>query len=532
MVCADEPTSGLDAFQAERVVRSLKKLCAPGAVDEATGKQLPGKTVIASIHQPRGSIVSLFDDVCVLASGKVMFHGPLELVAKWFAAKGHVMANNVNPAEFLIDLASVDVSDSQSESKSKDRVDKLCAAWRTEESVFLAARENSFAKKLADTAASVSPLLKSLSGRGGGSFSESRTGKVSSPVRALDGALDALTKGNARSTTKPPGFFAHLRLLTARSWRQVTRDSKTNKVRLLTSLNSALVFGSIFWKLGVKQSHVQDRLGLLQVTAINAAMAALMKTISSFTSEKVIVDRERSRGCYGTLPYLIGKLVAELPAGAFFPLCFGAVVYPMCGLNTQDVPKKFLNFAATIVVESFAASAMGLCVSAIAPTPEAATAMGPAVMVMFIVFGGYYVNAENVPFAFRWITKCSLIKHSFQGLCLNEFRGLDFESELRGDTKHGEEVLERLGFGNESVENCLAKQTNVLGFCYLATLYALEKNAPSFQAMGSPATEAFMDAAVVVEEPDEEYEESVDPDDGVQRVETKDTEDDADTSSE
>jgi|TARA_B110000977_G_scaffold48982_2_gene66520 hypothetical protein len=200
-------------------------------------------------------------------------------------------------------------------------------------------------------------------------------------------------------------------------------------------------------------------------------MAALMKTISSFTSEKVIVDRERSRGCYGTLPYLIGKLVAELPAGAFFPLCFGAVVYPMCGLNTQDVPKKFLNFAATIVVESFAASAMGLCVSAIAPTPEAATAMGPAVMVMFIVFGGYYVNAENVPFAFRWITKCSLIKHSFQGLCLNEFRGLDFESELRGDTKHGEEVLERLGFGNESVENCLAKQTNVLGFCYLATLY-------------------------------------------------------------
>ena len=76
--------------------------------------------------------MSLFDDVCVLASGKVMFHGPLELVAKWFAAKGHVMANNVNPAEFLIDLASVDVSDSQSESKSKDRVDKLCAAWRTE----------------------------------------------------------------------------------------------------------------------------------------------------------------------------------------------------------------------------------------------------------------------------------------------------------------------------------------------------------------------------------------------------------------
>jgi len=27
------------------------------------------------------------------------------------------------------------------------------------------------------------------------------------------------------------------------------------------------------------------------------------------------------------------KLLAELPVGAFFPLVFGSVVYPLCGLN-------------------------------------------------------------------------------------------------------------------------------------------------------------------------------------------------------
>ena len=178
-------------------------------------------------------------------------------------------------------------------------------------------------------------------------------------------------------------------------------------------------------------------------------------------------------------------------------MCFGAVVYPMAGLNTGGtlnkgkkkvlffLTEKFARFAATIVVESFASSAMGLAVSAAAPSTEAAVAMGPAVMVMFIVFGGYYVNAENVPFAFRWITKCSLIKHAFAGLCVNEFEGLDFEASkdggLRGDTKHGEEVLERLGFGAESSASCLRKQLDVLGFCYALTLYALEKNAPRFQ---------------------------------------------------
>ena len=46
VVAADEPTSGLDAFQAQRVMESLRAL----ARDER-------KTVICSIHQPRGARV-------------------------------------------------------------------------------------------------------------------------------------------------------------------------------------------------------------------------------------------------------------------------------------------------------------------------------------------------------------------------------------------------------------------------------------------------------------------------------------------
>ena len=59
----------------------------------------------------------------------------------------------------------------------------------------------------------------------------------------------------------------------------------------------------------------QDRMGLLQVSAINAAMAALMKTLTAFTKEKVIVNRERASGSYAMFPYLAAKLAAELPVG-------------------------------------------------------------------------------------------------------------------------------------------------------------------------------------------------------------------------
>lgn len=71
---------------------------------------------------------------------------------------------------------------------------------------------------------------------------------------------------------------------------------------------------------------------------------------------------------------------------------------------------RFLRLSGIVTVEAFAASAMGLTVGAIAPTSEAASALGPSIMTVFIVFGGYYVNEENTPLVFRWIPKVSMIR--------------------------------------------------------------------------------------------------------------------------
>jgi ABC-type multidrug transport system permease subunit len=71
---------------------------------------------------------------------------------------------------------------------------------------------------------------------------------------------------------------------------------------------------------------------------------------------------------------------------------------------------RFAKFCGIVTVESFAASAMGLTVGAMAPTTEAAMALGPSLMTVFIVFGGYYVNPDNTPVIFRWIPRISLIR--------------------------------------------------------------------------------------------------------------------------
>lgn len=44
-------------------------------------------------------------------------------------------------------------------------------------------------------------------------------------------------------------------------------------------------------------------------------------------------------------PYFLSKLAAELPVTAIFPVLFGAIMYPLAGL--QPSAKKFFTFLGT-----------------------------------------------------------------------------------------------------------------------------------------------------------------------------------------
>jgi hypothetical protein len=57
------------------------------------------------------------------------------------------------------------------------------------------------------------------------------------------------------------------------------------------------------------------------------------------------------------------------------------------------------------------------------PTVESGIAVAPAIMVIFIVFGGLYV--VNTPSYLAWVPNCSLIRWAFEALCINEFTGLE-----------------------------------------------------------------------------------------------------------
>ncbi|KAJ7679240.1 hypothetical protein DFH06DRAFT_507364 [Mycena polygramma] len=89
----DEPTSGLDSYNAYNVVESLVSL----ARDY-------NRTVIFTIHQPRSNIVALFDQLVLLAAGKLVYSGEFSKCQAYFADIGQPCPPGFNIADFLIDL--------------------------------------------------------------------------------------------------------------------------------------------------------------------------------------------------------------------------------------------------------------------------------------------------------------------------------------------------------------------------------------------------------------------------------------------
>lgn len=86
----DEPTSGLDSFNAFNVVDSLVTLA-----------REYNRTVVFTIHQPQSNIVSLFDRLLLLASGRMVYSGDFKRCQEHFEALGHPCPPGYNIADYL-----------------------------------------------------------------------------------------------------------------------------------------------------------------------------------------------------------------------------------------------------------------------------------------------------------------------------------------------------------------------------------------------------------------------------------------------
>lgn len=85
-----------------------------------------GRTVIATIHQSRSDLFPHFTNVLLLArGGEVAYSGKGNNMLQYFASIGYECPSTTNPADFALDLVSVDLREESNEMISREKVESL-----------------------------------------------------------------------------------------------------------------------------------------------------------------------------------------------------------------------------------------------------------------------------------------------------------------------------------------------------------------------------------------------------------------------
>lgn len=420
----DEPTSGLDSYQAQQVVETLRTLADAG------------KTIIAVIHQPSQNSFSMFDDLLLLSEGKQMYFGEVSKVRSYLEGLGFKAAKETGTAEHVLDcISKVSGAGNEAEQASVDRICILA--------------ENAAAAKL-----------------------------------ELHFDLEHGSKRYATTKSKPrSNIFRQFKLLLSRSVNEAFRGKTTILIKIVQQVTVGLVYGGIY-KLGNNQASIQDRVGLLSLIAIGTMNMGTASTIRAFPKEKAIVTSEIANKLYRTLPYFLAKAIAEIPLIGALTTIFGTIVYALTGL--QRAKGKFQTFLGLISLHAVASEAGGLMIGAVSPSSDVALALFPVAIVLNIIFDGKNISEENTPRLLRWIPKIGLVRWGFEGLALNEFDGLRFDTSgpRRGPlAKTGQDALARFGMEGKTVSQVVKAQTNIIAACWLLSFLGLSFSGQKFLAM-------------------------------------------------
>ncbi|WJZ84603.1 hypothetical protein VitviT2T_004203 [Vitis vinifera] len=93
----DEPTSGLDSAASYYVMSRITGL-----------DRQHGRTIITSIHQPSCEVFALFDNLCLLSSGRTVYFGPAHAADEFFSSNGFPCPTHQNPSDHFLKTINKD----------------------------------------------------------------------------------------------------------------------------------------------------------------------------------------------------------------------------------------------------------------------------------------------------------------------------------------------------------------------------------------------------------------------------------------
>lgn len=348
LLLADEPSTGLDSTSAMGVIRCLK-----GLADK-------GYTIIITVHQPRSEIWDLIDNVVLLARGDVVYSGSRSACLQYFESLGHNLPAFVNPFDFIIDVASVDVRSEELEKVSKSRVNGLHAAWRQ--------------------------------------TSPSR----SQPLPDSFGQITAFKPRVVGFNQTVSYHTQRIGVHSKRNWVTAIRDRLGLLAAIVEAVGVGIASGWIFNDVGSDLTGIRSRQGSFFITIVLQPYLIILFETYRLTLEIPIFDRELSEGVTSPTAFIISRrlsrfLLEDVPV----PLINSTIFYFMAGFRA-DAAQFLIFYGLAALLHQLSVAVALFCVAANRHFMVASLIANS----MFTIqsFGsGFIINTRTISIWLRWI---------------------------------------------------------------------------------------------------------------------------------
>ncbi|KAG1342344.1 ABC transporter G family member 11 [Cocos nucifera] len=367
----DEPTSGLDSAASYHVMNRIVSLA-----------RHDGRTIIASIHQPSSEVFELFDNLCLLSSGKTVYFGPASLTNEFFAQNGFPCPSLRNPSDHYLRTINKDFDE--------ETVRGSCSQSKT-------------------TAEAIDILVKSYK------LSNIRQ-EVERVVSEMHRLFFAQNGFPCPSLRNPSDHYL----------RTINKDFDEETVR-----------GSC----GQSKTTAEA----IDILVKSYKLSNIRQEVERVVSEmhRLIFRRERLNGHYGVTAFMIGNMLSSAPYLALVSIIPAAMAYYLVGL--QSGVDHFIFFALVLYASMLLVEGLMMIVASIVPNYLMGIIMGAGIQATMILSAGFFRLPHDLPKPVWRYPSYHIAFHKYanQAYYKNEFIGLTFSNIQAGGaaTITGGEVL-------------------------------------------------------------------------------------------
>ncbi len=328
-----------------------------------------GVCMVAVIHQPSGKVFDLFDNVVFLArGGRIVYHGPVHAVSEYFASQGYVCPLDHNPSDYIMFLM---------QTLGDGAIDDL-----------------------------VTSNMVSMNEQ-----QQLRIDQLRSDPR-----ISEVPEKNEHAPW--PKQFA---LLVAREYKATMRDLSIVLFRVLTALLFGLIIAFLFFQVGTNPGGAfdQNHVGLVFVLGTFALVSAGQSLLIAYAQERPIMLREVAAGLYHPVTYSVSKDVLEYPVIITCILIYLTLAYLIGGLQGS-----FLLLLLGMGLIGLSAAAISFFFASVITSVEVAAIIGAYLLVIEIIFSGFFVVSSQIPAVLRWIQYINPLKYGLSIMIIAEFNNL------------------------------------------------------------------------------------------------------------